>query len=51
MYIDGVWGSYRSYELTGRLDEGRVANVARSDAWIATEYANQLDPAAFFTSP
>jgi hypothetical protein len=40
-------GSYRSYELEGRLDEGRVARVARSPAWIAAEFANQSDPEAF----
>ncbi len=33
----------------GELDEIRVSNVARSAAWIATEYANQLDPSGFAT--
>ena len=32
----------------GNLDEVRVSNVARSASWIATEYANQKAPAAFY---
>lgn len=32
----------------GNLDEIRVANVALSADWIATEYNNQNDPARFF---
>jgi hypothetical protein len=30
--------------MTGFLDEGRLARVARSAEWIATELANQRDP-------
>ena len=33
----------------GRLDEVRIARVARSEAWIAAEYANQREPASFYT--
>jgi hypothetical protein len=33
----------------GRLGEGRLLPVVRSDAWIAAEYANQFDPAGFFS--
>ena len=43
------WGSYRGYQLVGRLDEARVARGARSPQWIATEYANQIDPTTFVT--
>jgi hypothetical protein len=31
----------------GMIDELRVSSVARSPEWIATAYANQLDPRAF----
>ncbi|MDD3735401.1 MAG: DUF2341 domain-containing protein [Candidatus Pacebacteria bacterium] len=33
----------------GKIDELRFSNVARSPEWIATEYANQNDPASFYT--
>jgi hypothetical protein len=33
----------------GAIDEVRISNLARSPAWIATEYANQLDPSARVT--
>ena len=32
----------------GLIDEVRVSNMARSADWIATEYANQQDPNAFY---
>jgi hypothetical protein len=35
------------YELNGAIDELRISNVARSSAWIATEYANQNAPGTF----
>lgn len=35
--------------LLGTLDELRIATVARSQAWIATEYANQSAPGTFYT--
>lgn len=41
------WGSYRGYEMTGVLDEGRISRGARSAAWIKTEYENQRAPATF----
>lgn len=31
------------------IDEVRVSNIARSAAWISTEYANQSDPVTFLT--
>jgi len=33
----------------GRMDEVRVSNIMRSDAWISTEYNNQSDPDNFYT--
>jgi hypothetical protein len=33
----------------GTIDEVRISNVARSDAWILTGYKNQLNP-SFFSS-
>lgn len=37
-------------DLDGLIDEVRIANVARSAAWIAAEYANQNAPATFVTA-
>lgn len=34
--------------LNGRMDEARICNVPRSDAWISTEYKNQSAPASFY---
>lgn len=36
-----------SMGLEGNLDEVRIADTARSAAWIATEHANQKSPAEF----
>ncbi len=33
----------------GRMDEIRVSNIMRSDAWISTEHNNQFDPDTFYT--
>jgi hypothetical protein len=33
----------------GRMDEVRISNAARSADWIATEYNNQVSPAAFYS--
>ena len=41
-------GSDYSY-MNGRVDELRVANIARTDDWIATEYNNQSSPSTFVT--
>jgi len=35
--------------FNGLIDEARISNIARSPEWIATEYANQNDPASFYT--
>lgn len=45
--LGGPNGSMLGY-LAGGLDEVRISRVARSAAWIATEYANQAAPASFF---
>ncbi len=34
--------------LNGSLDEVRISNLGRTDAWIATEYNNQNSPATFY---
>jgi hypothetical protein len=34
-------------QVDGVVDEIRVSNTARSDAWIATEYYNMNDPSSF----
>jgi hypothetical protein len=36
-------------EFGGQIDEARFATVERSDAWLATTYANQSDPLAFYS--
>jgi len=35
--------------INGLMDEFRIATVARSADWLATEYANQNDPTSFIT--
>lgn len=35
--------------LEGTIDELRIATVARSAGWIATEYANQSSPSTFYS--
>ena len=43
-------GNDRSgHYFTGRIDEVRVSNAARSADWIATEYKNQSSPGTFYT--
>ena len=37
------------YYMNGRIDELRVSNVARSDAWIHTEYTMMSSPSSFLT--
>ena len=34
--------------FNGAIDEVRLSNVARSAAWISTEYNNQYAPASFY---
>ncbi len=40
--------SYTNEFLDGIIDELRISNVARSDAWIETSYNNQSAPGDFF---
>jgi hypothetical protein len=40
---------YDTRHYTGGIDEPRIANVARSAAWIQTEYNNQSNPGTFHT--
>jgi hypothetical protein len=47
-----LWGGNPDFGggyFAGMLDEIRVANTARSDGWIQTEYKNQNAPAAFYS--
>lgn len=39
--------SKKIYYFDGLLDEVRISNITRSTGWIATEYANQLNPSTF----
>lgn len=41
--------SSSAYALNGWMDEVRIANVARSADWIATEFANQDAPNTFYS--
>jgi hypothetical protein len=45
-YAPSGWGGC---DLNGTLDEVRLATVARSGGWIATEHANQSSPQTFYT--
>ncbi|MFW9796231.1 MAG: DUF2341 domain-containing protein [Candidatus Thorarchaeota archaeon] len=38
-----------SAPVNGSLDEFRLSYVARSPAWILTEYNNQFDPSSFYS--
>jgi hypothetical protein len=35
--------------LNGTLDEVRLSSTERSAGWVATEFANQKEPATFYT--
>ncbi|MFH1100676.1 MAG: DUF2341 domain-containing protein [Methanobacteriota archaeon] len=35
--------------MNGRIDEVRISNIARSTAWIQTEYMNMVSPSSFIT--
>jgi biopolymer transport protein ExbB len=41
---------FYDYFMAGVLDEVRVSSLARSSAWVATEYANQRPDATFIKS-
>ncbi|MHA2005152.1 MAG: LamG-like jellyroll fold domain-containing protein, partial [Candidatus Thorarchaeota archaeon] len=38
-----------TYPWLGQIDEVRVSNIARSGAWIQTEFQNQNDPSGFYS--
>ncbi|MFX1415616.1 MAG: DUF2341 domain-containing protein, partial [Promethearchaeota archaeon] len=42
-HVAGIFAS------DGRMDEVRIASVARPSGWISTEYNNQYDPASFYS--
>ncbi|UCH05047.1 MAG: hypothetical protein JSW05_02495, partial [Candidatus Thorarchaeota archaeon] len=42
-HVAGIFAS------DGRMDEVRIASVARPSGWISTEYNNQFDPASFYS--
>ncbi|MFX0108872.1 MAG: DUF2341 domain-containing protein, partial [Candidatus Hodarchaeota archaeon] len=42
-------GGTLGYWSTANIDEVRVAKIALSPAWIATEYINQLNPNSFYS--
>jgi len=44
---DNATGADQPFD--GIIDEVRVSSVARSDAWLSTEYNNQSDPDTFYT--
>lgn len=51
---EGIIGNARDpfgsdLNLDGQIDEIRISNIARSPAWIATEYSNQSAPSSFYT--
>ena len=42
-------GGTLGYWSSANIDEVRVANMALSPDWVATEYSNQLDPDGFYS--
>jgi hypothetical protein len=46
----GTYDGASSDKLDGYLDEIRVAQTARSDTWIYTQYSNQNAPSTFFST-
>ncbi|MGB9914278.1 MAG: DUF2341 domain-containing protein [Candidatus Bathyarchaeales archaeon] len=47
MYIGDRY--YHDRKFYGFIDEVRASNIARNQAWILTEYNNQLNPSQFFS--
>ena len=45
----GRWGYIPSY-YDGQLDEVRISNVVRSEAWISAEYTNQSTTSNFYSA-
>jgi hypothetical protein len=42
-------GNYVSNYFDGLIDELRMTDVVRSQAWVSAEYSNQSDPEVFFS--
>lgn len=45
----GVRADLNIQQLNGVLDEVRISNIARASNWIAADYANQSNPASFYS--
>lgn len=43
-------GGQSGQAFRGDIDELRFASVKRSDGWVSTEYNNQFDPTAFYST-
>ena len=46
------WGGNPDFEnryFAGSMDEIRIQTVARSEAWLITEYGNQNNPSGFYS--
>ncbi|MHA2335335.1 MAG: DUF2341 domain-containing protein, partial [Candidatus Hodarchaeales archaeon] len=46
---DGPGGSSSADELHATISEFRLSNVVRSPEWVSTNYANQNNPASFYS--
>jgi hypothetical protein len=47
--LEIAWTEGENDYFPGTIDEVRISNIVRSDAWIETEYNNQNDPASFIS--
>jgi hypothetical protein len=47
--IGGLNRPLKDFQWDGRLDEVRILKTPMDGSWVATEYANQNDPAGFLT--
>ncbi|MDD5705758.1 MAG: DUF2341 domain-containing protein [Kiritimatiellae bacterium] len=47
LYFGNYYGLGATYAFDGQLDEVRVANAARSAAWVQAEYRTSATPAAY----
>jgi hypothetical protein len=45
----GWAGAASAYYFNGLIDEVRISKVARSSAWLTTEYNNQNSPSTFYS--
>jgi hypothetical protein len=49
MFVIGNNDLLNSRYWAGIIDEARLTTLVRSEAWIDTEYSNQLNPSSFYT--